>query len=1039
MRTIKAISLVAVSITADPCQDLCTIDGAAICSNGTRLINDNICENYFIQTQTGGRCYRDAVHNRDNCVGEVVPLRIEIAERIIGALRRFEAPIISSNTTPSNVEDNASQNSESEVGELATNSVVIPSSGTSDNTSQNQETPVSQNIVGILSSVAQESQQVQDNQAPSATSQSSRQRGAVRINLPRARPAVTGQVNQAPNTASETTTDARSGVVQVNVRRPQQQQVPVELVQSTHVVPRTSLTLPRGPVRIDLPRSEAIEVNQVNLQAQSGVTDNEELPLSSQAPAVVIPQAQSRNTSHRRCFPAGQTPVTQVSMTAPVPQPTEPLRRRRVFPVQQQNQQTPVHTEVRDVTPPPFRVTPPRNRFAVERVNDEISNRVTPPRRRLVTSTNNSSLMEDLASGYFNWSFLINNSRHELFADSSDQVIDGLNRAGRSVVRALSRQHGGSFEDAIEAFVVVSKQGDGSNYQEIWRQSGGPQVLEAALQLDVNQCGVVGYNERNACFTYMFMATNIPLPGEPGSLEFNNALAFIGLTEFISNNERALNLRSMLQDVSTDYGYFGISTPHQIYIRSFGHNWIARCPSITNSTRLRGVVFRHRLYRYTALVDPRDSAPINLNDINRGGAFASSAPVLNGPAANIRRGLANVRFNNGRMGVAEDAYGDGVRNDWFSTVTREIFSCDFGIFDIIKSFSVIHSDSESLLLTGVYGTIGRFIALSLVQGNAIGALLPQGLAARLLGQNATIEMIEEFDEGTARSLRFTAEYDLKNIEDDFSGPIPDSEYTDSVNSENRDAQVQAAVNNLAINRQRAAFEQVYKGFHEILPNEILDGLSPLDLQGLIYGAHEIVIDDTFLTLVNLGGILNEESVEAVELRGILQGFSQDQRRLFLRLVTGNTQLPLGGFRAMKPRMQIVTERGLTSPVAQTCFSRLNLPIKPKGVSNEAYRKYIEYIILQGMAAFDHNIGMSESVVHGNSSEQSLIQRMALAMTSEESVVSATNEQSVVPATSEESVVSATNEQSVVPATSSADVTEVVGSDATAESDHSSDN
>jgi hypothetical protein len=1163
MKAIKAISLVAVSITADPCQDLCAIDGAAICSNGSRSINDNICENYFIQVETGGRCYRDAENNRDNCVGNVVPLQIHVAQSICAAIRRLETPISSSNLSSTNVGNIASQNSESQVGEISTNSgAVIALNGATEIASQ---TPESQARRDPADSPG--SQQVQVNPAPSAVNH---RRGIVQVNLPRGQTGSSGRSNAPSNTvpALNSATESASQSQESQSHRnppnsgntlpsvgPGSQQVQV----NPGPVPQGSHR--RGIVQVNLPRRQTGISGQSNLQSSTVQQTTEPRLQQDPVPAIsgavgteqhnqqlgIAPQifqqtqvsvepnqlgsvvsesrvyltcgqlqvafARSNGVAVpvRRCFPAGQiitTPSTtsttqgaiansqtqsvitqqlneqsivsqtvQTSTTTPVPQ-----RRRRVFPVNQ----TAVNTQNSEVT------TPPRRQLL-----EEMANRITPPRRRHAAiegssageSSNESvNIFGTLAGGDHVRRLDFSNSA--IFGHPTlfnEPVSDGLSEVGRAVVNTLrTRSSLVTFDDAIRRFVqLIQNANIAENYEEIWTQVGGPQLLDAASRLAIDECGVQGYRNRNVCFTYMFFATHLPIPGEPGSLEFNEALAYIGLTEFIST--RVANLRRMLGDTPpVTRLHNAVPLGHQVYMESFGHNWIVRCPSITTSTALRSIVFRHRLYRFTVLNNQANSRPLQMEQISREMPFVTSSPRLNeARPADIRRGIERVRFleitqggQQGHIIVREEgSVGEGVTREWFTCVAIDLFGPNSSYFITQGSWNILPRNSQGHAQHGVYGTIGRFIALSLIEGTPIGALFTRAFIARLLGQNVTSDMIAEFDGELANSLRSAEHYDDETLRLAFDKyPIPGSGSRKMVTSKNLQKQLRAALNSDGINRQYEAFYELYNAFHEVIPTQVLEGLTPEDVQGLIYGEREIVIEQDILNHFNVNGGYDRNSEEVVALREILMAYNQEQRRGFLRFVTDSTQLPLGGFAGLNPRIQI-TRIEASNPLSHTCFRSLELPAKrrtdqngnPIHITHEQYVQYLSDRLMQGILAHSHNIGMSERAVERREANSEMIgaiarnqassatneqpivseatneQSVVIEATNEQSVVTeATNEQSVVTeATNEQSIVSeATNEQSVVTEATneqSSAVQGVVGSNATAASDHLSDN
>jgi hypothetical protein len=318
------------------------------------------------------------------------------------------------------------------------------------------------------------------------------------------------------------------------------------------------------------------------------------------------------------------------------------------------------------------------------------------------------------------------------------------------------------------------------------------------------------------------------------------------------------------------------------------------------------------------LVDGTSVAQVEFLNIRRDRALWDSIPILNTQVSTIRRGVGRCRFN------GEDALGDGVRRDWFTTVARDIFLSS-GFSQQRQGLTMIAPQGESDVLR----TVGRFIALSLVEGVQIGVKLPRSYYARLLDRDVTVEMIAEFDSSLANSLRHAR--DCGDTEIVLYGvPIADSGFEDVVTVENRHVQLQAALNNVGVNRQTERFETLYHGFHEILPIDILGGFTEEDLDNFIFGNPIINVDD-LRNHITLRGY-DQDSEQIGWLFNVLEGLSQEELREFVRFVTSNTQLPFGGFGSLNPPIRIeaftfVVDRD-NYPTSRTCFHQLNLPIYP---------------------------------------------------------------------------------------------------------------
>jgi len=780
-------------------------------------------------------------------------------------------------------------------------------------------------------------------------SQTSGPRGPVRVTVPRTLQQV--QANQSHGQVNQP-----RGPVQIN-----QPRGPVQVNQPRGPV---QVNQPRGPVQVNQPRGPVVDHLQGQNTPSFSTTQSEvgqgtelrepfesthEVNQSNQVSSQVNLQNQNTNGTvslprRRRVFPVGQEiRLSTVEQTRPIQQDqsstTVVEQTTQILPVQQNHR-------VRRCFPVGQQIPVSQQSQRQPIMNQQVSTR--PPTMNQQVNSRPPIMNQQVPVG---------------------TVIDGLNGVGRAVQNR-------SFDVVIRQFVDLISQAEiASNYREIWDQSGGPQLNALAMQANMEDCGINGYRNRNACFVYMFMATHIPIPGAPGSVEFNEALAQIGLTEFLSSEVRAESLREMLLGSAVSQLNGNLNNDRTGIMReSFGHNWIVRCQSVMNSSSVRQAVFRHRLYRYTAtnnLANGGIEFDFQQTMITRDHAFLDSAREFENIQANqFRRGLMSMRF------AHESAYGDGVRNEWFTTVARQIFNPSVNsilsdhelnprLFQKRETWSVL---SENIAINEpnrrLFEFIGRFMALSIVQGVQFDALLPQSYLARLMGQNVTIDLLAELHEYAYVTYGGMDQYD-----DETFRVLFDVDENVVLDENNRNEIIQEKLNQDGVNNQVELFNSMARRFNEIIPAEVFEGLTARDLQSLVYGESEIVIENND-QFIRDNFTISHLSDEIRILFEILESFDQTQRRGFLRFVTASSQLPRGGFPALRSRIQINVE-DVADPAAQTCFNKLIIP-RMQGTNilqrNEqirrAYRDLLRERLLGGILALDL-AGMSETAVRAH--------------------------------------------------------------------------
>jgi len=133
-----------------------------------------------------------------------------------------------------------------------------------------------------------------------------------------------------------------------------------------------------------------------------------------------------------------------------------------------------------------------------------------------------------------------------------------------------------------------------------------------------------------------------------------------------------------------------------------------------------------------------------------------------------------------------------------------------------------------------------------------------------------------------------------------------------------------------IQKQFSAF---CEGFNLIFPLESLGAFSASELNLLLCGAPETLGEnwtkETLLENIKSEHGYSNSSRAVVYLVNILSQFTHEERRAFVRFVTGSPRLPIGGFKSLVPKLTIVRKKKKHTdkflPSVNTCFYYLKLP------------------------------------------------------------------------------------------------------------------
>ena len=576
------------------------------------------------------------------------------------------------------------------------------------------------------------------------------------------------------------------------------------------------------------------------------------------------------STERRRRVVPVVTTVTPVTTEAP-PSTTAPARRRRCFPAGVESAVLPVAEAAVVVA-----ATTP-----------------APPRRRCFPSGSTVPV-------------------------SSSVVAPAIPRAiVPSPIVVAPRAPPRSIPDFIQAIVGARV----SDSAATWSEIGGDFLIGLAAGTSRQSCAA-GFNARNACFALVLLASRL-------SPEF--VAGHEGLTRFIA--QTIDGLRDLLLHSAPDAIQAGRSSYTSPVISCFARRWIEVFPQVfqidegftgTQAARLKAVVVRHRINYYSSTQPGFGTHQAISPHVNRQSAFSESAQFLVADPNRIRRGVSGAHFE-GESGV-----GPGVRRDWFTSVADQLYAGDFGLFERTEAYTRISEYSNlDENFRYYFRAIGRFMALSIIEGVPVGVYFPAMFYKRLIGQEVVLDDIRVDEPVYYRSFNMILGYTADEIEY-VCAPIEHSGSTEDVSVENREEQIRAALQNIAINGKVEQFEALREGFMSAIPAEIFAGVTPTEIGSFVFGDSNISVDDLEAHITFSG--YSRESPQIRNLFAVLREYSQEDLRKFLRFVTSNTQLPIGGFGSMSPvfHIQRVSRTGASGsvllPASHTCFNTLDLPV-----------------------------------------------------------------------------------------------------------------
>ncbi|KAI0181996.1 hypothetical protein GGR52DRAFT_584430 [Hypoxylon sp. FL1284] len=307
----------------------------------------------------------------------------------------------------------------------------------------------------------------------------------------------------------------------------------------------------------------------------------------------------------------------------------------------------------------------------------------------------------------------------------------------------------------------------------------------------------------------------------------------------------------------------------------------------------------------------------------------------------MKFGKLSIRFH-GEEGV--DA--GGVTREWFQVLARQMFNANYALFVPVSSDRTTFHPNK---LSGIndehlmfFKFIGRIIGKALYEGRLLDCYFSRAVYKRILGKPVSVKDMESFDPDYYKSLSWMLSNDITDIiteafsvEDDEFGVIKTHDLVENgrnipVTEENKHDYVRLVVEHKLLSSVKDQMENFLKGFHEIIPAELIAIFNEQELELLISGLPDVDIDDW-----KSNTEYHNYSPSSPQIQWFwraVRSFDKEERAKLLQFVTGTSKVPLNGFKELEGmnginRFNIHRDYGNKDrlPSSHTCFNQLDLP------------------------------------------------------------------------------------------------------------------
>ncbi|SCU91381.1 LAME_0E12288g1_1 [Lachancea meyersii CBS 8951] len=289
----------------------------------------------------------------------------------------------------------------------------------------------------------------------------------------------------------------------------------------------------------------------------------------------------------------------------------------------------------------------------------------------------------------------------------------------------------------------------------------------------------------------------------------------------------------------------------------------------------------------------------------------------------------------------------GLRKEWFSLLTKEIFNPDNGLFIVIDEsrFSWFNMAYDGLggspqNSSKLYYLFGIVLGLAIYNGTILDVCFPRALYKKLCGEPlGSGDYLELYPE-TGRNIMKMVEYKEKDFEDifclNFEVNYPDAwghkihrrelcsdgakrQVTRDNCSEYARLWMDFHLNKAIGN----SFEVFMRGFQRVVRGDAFRLFNSKEVELLLCGSRDKDIDvSTLKSVSKYGNGFTSQSTVVKWFWEIFDELNTEEKRKLLEFVTGSDRIPATGISTIPFKVSRLGDDCDRLPIAHTCFNEL---------------------------------------------------------------------------------------------------------------------
>ncbi|KAL8481260.1 hypothetical protein ACS0TY_027692 [Phlomoides rotata] len=312
------------------------------------------------------------------------------------------------------------------------------------------------------------------------------------------------------------------------------------------------------------------------------------------------------------------------------------------------------------------------------------------------------------------------------------------------------------------------------------------------------------------------------------------------------------------------------------------------------------------------------------------------------------RGVIRITFVN-EFGVEEAGIdGGGIFKDFMENITRAVFDIQYGLFKETSDHLLYPNPGSGLIHEQhlqFFHFLGTILAKAMFEGILVDIPFATFFLSKLKQKYNYLNDLPSLDPELYRHLIFLKRYGGNISELELYFVIDNNEYGEQteeellpggksirVTNDNVITFIHLVANhrlNFQIRQQSSHF---LRGFQQLIQKDWIDIFNEHELQLLISGSVDGFNMDDLQAHTNYTGGYHEDHYIIKMFWEVVQNFSLENRRNFLKFATGCSRGPLLGFKYLEPTFCIQRTAGNASdeavdrlPTSATCMNLLKLP------------------------------------------------------------------------------------------------------------------